>query len=273
MQASSEDDVVDPLTIMPVEHASEYVIGFPMYLAVTVRARPNIELNRLVFGNPVNLRACLGVDAQGPGKTIRTRPRPIIESSFGRAAQSLVSGESRRMLLDVSPLFHTVGEGEYSAQFQYAAPEVGAVAPPLQLHFRQPTREDQAILQKLAPDRADFNTWGEWCLTPPKQPVDPGALNQAGPLTFSLALRYLLFGKEPLSSIDPAILDVLQGVYAPERDLMKAELYQERGDDAAALKLQEAVHENTVGLDWWIALLHQKSGFVRGLSRRPKQDQ
>src|SRR5215469_16671407 len=115
MQASVPED--NQLEILPVEHASEYVIGFPMYVAVTVRAGAEAEFHRLIFGNPVNLRACLGVDAVGPGKEIHARLRPMIEPAMGRKGQSLDSNESRRMLLDASPLFHDVGEGEYSAQF------------------------------------------------------------------------------------------------------------------------------------------------------------
>jgi len=269
MQASSEGPENDQLEILPVEHAPEYVIGLPMYVAVTIRAGPDVEFYRLVFGNPVNLRTCLGVDATGPSKAIHIHPRPVVDATVGRKGQSLLSGESRRMLLDVSPLFHDAGEGEYSVRFTYAAPEAVAEAGAVKLRLRRPTAAEEALVRRVAPDRPKFATWGEWCLTTPEQPIAGGDLKDARALAFALALRYLIHGDQPLSGIDPRILDGLLGFYEPERDLMQAELYQERGDAAAVERLTRGVREKTPGMEWWIEGVERGAGFLRSLSKRP----
>src|SRR5262245_5652133 len=47
LQTSAEPLVPTELDIMPVEHLPEYVIGFPMHVAITVRAHPDVSFNTL----------------------------------------------------------------------------------------------------------------------------------------------------------------------------------------------------------------------------------
>lgn len=272
MEARAQLAEDQKLAALPVEHSPEYIIGLPMYVAVTVRAGAGVSFYRLIFGNPVNLRSCLAVEATGPGKPIRLRPRPVVDETLGRRGEPLYAGESRRMLLDVSPLFEDVSEGEYSVRFTFIAPEASAEAGPVTLRFRRPTRAEESLVRLLAPDRPTFGTWGEWALSAAEHPIAVEAMKDAGPLAFVLALRHLINGSEPLSRVPPEIFDGLQGVYQPERDLIKAELYQQRGDSNSVETLTRSVREKTGGLDWWIKGINENAGLLTSLSLRPDKE-
>jgi hypothetical protein len=95
-------------------------------------------------------------------------------------------------------------------------------------------------------------------------------LKSSSLLAFSLALRFLFCGAEPLERIDPAVLDNLRGVYAPERDALKAELYGARGDDASYKRLRSETLASTPGLAWWFQMIDEGGAFLKSFSTRPR---
>jgi hypothetical protein len=66
------------LDIMPVEHLPEYVIGFPMHVAITIRAHPNVSFNMLPVADFLSLHACIGAEIRdsGNGEPVRYMPKP-----------------------------------------------------------------------------------------------------------------------------------------------------------------------------------------------------
>ena len=255
------------LQIVALEHPPEYVLGFPMYLALTLHADESTGFGRLIFPDLFNLRSAIGVDATGPGPRISFRPKPIIEADLGRAAQSLEAGESRRVLIEVSPLFLQAHPGVYTAHFSFVAPEVEAKAKPVALRFREPTAAEHAFLERVAPDRGKEPAWGQWIQACPANDMAPADLRQAGPLIFALALRFVLCGSQPLKELDPSVFDVLTGIYAPERDAIKAEIYALRGNDAEAARLKHAVTA-VKGMAHWA----DRDQYFSVMSKRPKQE-
>lgn len=267
------DDTPDPtpdgseLQIVAIEHPPEYVIGFPMYLAITLHADESTGFHRLLFPDWFDLRGAIAVDATGPGASISVHPKPFIESDFGLEPQSLLPGESRRFLADVSPLFLQARPGVYTAHFTFVAPGVSAGANPVSLKFREPSAAELALLKRVAPDREKEPTWGQWSLTCPANNIAPDDVRQAGPLVFALALRYVLCGSEPLQQIDPAVFGVLTGIYAPERDAIQSEIFALRGNQAEADRLRHTVAA-VKGMAW----LSDHDRFFSILSKRPKQE-
>ncbi len=273
VQPTGENAQSAGLEMLPVEHLPEYVIGFPVYVAVTVRARPDRSFNRLLFADLSDLRECIGVEMTGEGAqgTLRYVPKPILEEEIGLFPQRLEPAESRRMLVDVSPLVgSSISEGQYSVRFSFVSTEAVFSAMPVRIRFRKPTPAENALKDSVAKDRSAFPNWAQWSVTCPKEHVSAQGIIAGQPLTFSLLLRHLFCGSESLSRVDPALLDVLTGLYAPERDALKAELYHIRGDEASYQRLRANTLQGTPGLAWWIGMIDQGGGFLKTFSMRPQ---
>jgi hypothetical protein len=276
MQATSRDNRSAGLEILPVEHLPEYVIGFPVYVAITVRSQPDSSFNRLLFADLADLRECIGVEITGKdaASTKRYVPKPIIDEESGLFPMRLKPGESRRMLADVSPLTGlTIPEGEYMVCFSFVTTKEAFAAEPVRIRFRKPTAAENAMKDAVAKDRSKFSNWAEWSVTCPPEPVSAREIRAGHPLTFSLLLRHLLCGAEPLNQVDPALLDVLNGLYAPERDALKAELYHARGDEANYKRLRSQILLGTPGLAWWIRMIDEGGAFLKSFSMRPSADE
>jgi hypothetical protein len=261
------------LEVLPVEHLPEYVTGYPMYVAITVRAGAGTAWNRLRFADLTGLHDTIGVEMiqeSGPGR-VSQMPKPVIEPEAGMFPQRLEPGESRRMLADVSPLVGDIGEGAWRVRFSYLTPKAAYRAAPVVLHFRKPSPGEEALKGSVAPDRGRFANWSLWSETCGETPIPADRLRSAGALTLPLLERYLFCGPEPLESIEPSVVDVLTGLYTPERDALKAELYQARGDRDAYERLRQTILASAPGLAWWVHMMDGGGAFVKSLSMRPKR--
>jgi hypothetical protein len=268
MHPTTEHPVLGGLQILPVDSLPEYVIGFPVYVAITVHARPNSSFEGLRFADFTNLRESIGVQIAGTGGgyTAQYQPRPII--SEPAIADRLGSGETRRMLTDVSPLIgNGIVEGEYRARFSYVAPYAAYEAPPVILHFRKPTAAEEALLAAAAPDRARFPNWALWTMSCSHALYD-GAIGPENPLRFNLLLQRLLCGPEPLDKIDPAILDALTGLFGPEGNALKAELHHARNDIEGYRRVKADVLRAAPGLEWWMSMLDQGGAYLKTFRAR-----
>ena len=269
MQPSAETPVPAELDIMPVEHLSEYIIGFPMHVAITVRAHRDVSFNMLPFADFLNLHACIGAeiaDVRG-GEPLRYKPKPFLDPESGRRGSKLAPGEPRRMLADVSPYFNGVVEGEYRVRFSYIETDGMYHAPAVTLHLRQPDNAERALLAAAAADRPQFPTWGMWTIVCPKTAYD-GRIAPDNPLKFNLLLRRMFCGHESLDRFDPALLDVLAGLYAPEGHALQAELYHARGDSERYGEIRSQLRLDTPGLGWWVRLIDGGGAYLKSLRRR-----
>jgi hypothetical protein len=276
------EDLIQPesgLEVTSVDHLPEYVIGFPIYVAITIRADLRTAYPRLPFANLLNLKSCIGVEVSRLDGTVISRelPTPIIDRQLGNPGAALEKGESRRMLTDVSPLVPiTLSQGNYSVRFAYAAARENYYwANPVKITFRNPNQAEAAWLSSLAVEREKFFGWADWTYTAPEGSVFSGAITEDNPLKLNLLLRLLFFGPTTPAQVDPAITDVLTGVYEPEGKALKVELYQARGDQANYQRTRDEILRQTPGLGWWMRRVDQKAGFLAsfrvGLSNSSKR--
>jgi len=269
MHLETEASPPGDLEILPVDHLPEYVIGFPMHVAITVRGRSGVFFNALPFADFLDLHACVGAEIVGPDNApVRYLPKPRLDQQSGKRGGKLAPGESRRMLADVSPYFLNAVPGDYRARFSYVDTDARYPAPPVTLRLRRPTPAESALLASAAADRPKFATWGLWTTTCPQtlfeKPIGP-----ENPARFNLIVRKLLCGPAPLDKADPAILDVLTGLYAPEAHALQAELYQARGDGSHYQNLRSEILREAPGLEWWMRMIDGGGAYLKSLRFLP----
>lgn len=261
------------LKVVSVEHLPEYVIGFPVYVAITVRASPNVSFNKLLFADILDLRESIGIEAVGTSGTITYKPKPFIDAESGAFGNRLGAGESRRMLTDVSPLFgENINEGEYRVTFSFVTPnKKNYPATPVRIKFRKPNDAETTLLSTAADDRNDFPNWAVWTQSPPKNSVYTGEVTPDNPLRFNLLLRRLFFGPEPLDRANPNTLNALTDVYEPERDALKAELIKIRKDQATYERIKKQTLDTNPGLHWWFQMLDTNGAYLTSFRQEPQE--
>jgi hypothetical protein len=265
MQPTRGGALANVVEVLPVEHQPGYVIGFPMYVALTVRARPNASLNAVRFADLLDLHESIGVEIvrRGGGDSVSYEPVSRPRGDARPRGERLEPGETRRMLTDISPLVgRALADGEYDVRLSWVAAGEIFDAPPVMLRFRRPTADETARLASVAPDRGRYPTWGVWTRTCSEAPPQAVTVQQGDPLALNLILRRLFCSPVPANRIDPGALDSLGGLFAPERDALKAELYNARGDTAQARQLTDALARTHPGLAWWIHMVAAGGGYV-----------
>jgi hypothetical protein len=271
MYAQTQNPITEGLEVLPVEFLPEYVIGFPVYVAITVRARPNSILNNLRFADFLNLRESIGLEMSrhDGGYSAHYEPKPIISLEAGALPERLQPGETRRMLADVSSLVGAgVIEGDYAARFSYVSPRATYMATPVTLRFRKPAAAEKALLATAAPDRPRFPNWGRWTLSCSHADYD-GPITPDNPLRFNLLLQRLFCGPEPPAQVDPQILDVLTGLFQPEGSALKAELLHARNDIDGYHRARAAAVSVAPGLAWWMEMLDHGGAYLKTFRARP----
>ena len=260
------------LAVSSVEALPEYVLGFPVYIAVTITADQGTSFSALRFANLLDLGGCLGMELSGhDGKLIvRSLPVPRIDEKSQRVDGTLRDGESRRMLTDFSTFIpQGLEDGPYRARIVYAVSRTEYHwSKTFQITFRSPNAIELSWLSAAAPDRKGALEWMDWTFTQPRRPVDLNPVSPDNPLKLNLVLRRVFFGPESLSQVRPDVLDVLTAgrdskLYAPETRALKAELYQARGDDAEYQRQVTEILRATPGLQWWARMLENGGGFLK----------
>jgi len=257
------------LDIAPVQHLPEYVIGFPMHVAITVISPPNTAFNGLRFADFLDVRDCIGAQIDGPGGyAANYRPASYANPQTGGHAGRLAPGESRRMLVDVSPYFAQAVEGPYRVRFSYLEAYLAYTASAVSFVLRRPTPRETALLAAAAPDRPSFVTWGQWTTHCPIV-LYTDTLAPDNPLRFNLLLRRLLCGAEPLHTVDPGVLDILTGLYAPEGRALEAELRHIRGDRDRYGAIRSRILHEAPGLIWWVRMIDAGGSYLESLRFLP----
>jgi hypothetical protein len=75
-------------------------------------------------------------------------------------------------------------------------------------------------------------------------------------------MRFLMYGPTELADVDPAMFDVLGGVYAPDAEALRAEVLAARGDRAALAKQLALARAATPGLGPWLASIESGTSFL-----------
>jgi hypothetical protein len=244
------------LAALAIDHERHHVLGYPLHVGITVRANsPTASLKRLPLASPSGDAGAIGIHltaAGAPPEAARARPGPVLDGDFAPTFD-LEPGSSRRMLVDLSHhLPAGLAPGHYLLKVVYSARIGHAESPPVPVELSAPSPEEQAALDRLAPAVERAGSWSRWTYLP-SGGDDPDAWpGPRDPLRFNRVLRALMFGREELSRVSPARLDVLAGVYEPESHALRAELFHARGDQARFSEEAEIIRARWPGLLWWI---------------------
>jgi hypothetical protein len=229
--SEEEDRVAKP----EIEHLARYVIGYPMHVAITVRmenptARSAIARDLTIFGG-AGLEITF-VDA----RTGEEHPLSPNDAASGFNAY-LVPGESRRMLVDLADFgTRDLHAGIYHVKLVYE----GVEADPFDVALAAPTPGQKAELDRLAPELYLAPSWGEWLVWPPSKKTGPlGHYDRTDPLRFNRLLKYLIHTRNVTLASVPA----LDGLYAPEALLLRADLAYSLGDKATLAELAKTLRE------------------------------
>ncbi|WP_437727854.1 hypothetical protein [Sorangium sp. So ce861] len=266
------------LSLRSLDHDRRYVLGFPLHVAITLCAdRPETCIRRLPRPSWAGNAGAIGVRLARAGtgeEVVRTEPSPIALPEHGTPVFRLCPGACRRMLIDVSSYLPARLEpGHYTLAIVYVGPPDRVETAPVPIELAAPSAEEQRELLRLAPELARAGSWGRWTSLPPESgaPV-AGRVEPGDPLRFNRILRTLMYGPESLCDVDPAVLDALDGVYAPEAHALRAELHAARGDAARFAEQAQLIRTTYPGLAWWIERIEagqSEIGFVRACRATP----
>lgn len=258
------------IEIVEIEHAAEYSIGLPVWIAFTLRADPDTAFHNLLFPDLVDLRSAVGLEMTGPSGSRIQKPTPVVEPDFGRSPRSLMPGESRRMMVDISALLGLgLKEGEHTLRLTYLSPRIALPSKPFTIRLRQPVFSEQPMLAYAVPSRPKVPNWAIWMRTCHGTPIPVDRIATDSPAALSFVLNYLFCGSEPLGSIDPAIPERFTAIPEPERGALHAELLRLRGASAAEARIAE-LRRQFPGLAWWLDKIDRNAGYLATFSQRPR---
>ena len=125
--------------------------------------------------------------------------------------------------------------------------------PLTRLEFRRPTSREQDVRAQVAAEVEAKGSWGQWTRLPPS----PGSQLRPpwgpdDPLRLNWILKDLYFGHDRLPTVPLDRLDVLGGVFAAEREALRAELLAVRDDTAAFERQVQKVKRDYPGLAAWM---------------------
>lgn len=249
---------LDPLG---VDHRPEYVLGYPIHVALTVRnLAPGSILALLphasVFDPGSGIRVVVQDAESGTGRADPGPPYDV-ESEEGEGCFELRFGESRRMLTDIAALMPTaLTPGRYLFTLQYGAPHAYASERTGPVAIRRPDPDEAAELDRLRPE-IEHNGWGSWTLYRRPDPALANLPAAQGPAHFNHVLRALIFDAD----MDPAILDTLDELYRPEAAVLAVELARFNGDSRWRVMV-EAAREAHPELAWYIRLVERDQGLI-----------
>ncbi|HEY8041587.1 MAG TPA: hypothetical protein VIF15_17390 [Polyangiaceae bacterium] len=256
-------------------HDAEYVAGFPVHVALTLHGDPFVELRRIPRADWRGVRSAVGVKLVDPAappdqRLVRmVEAAPIIDDEIVYPRVDLPAAGQVRMLVDLSELLGGAAAppavGAFEATVTYAAGRSPAMRRGVDfpLVLRRPTSLEEHTLRALAPLATDG--WGPWAEEKPPEAegllltphVDP-----ADPLRLLRVMRFLMYGPTELADVDPAMFDVLGGVYAPDAEALRAEVLAARGDRAALAKQLALARAATPGLGPWLASIESGTSFL-----------
>jgi|GEM_PF-2838716 len=250
------------LRILEVQVEPVYVLGFPMYVGVTFKSDPSASSLRVPLTSWDSTEDAVGVSLRASDQLIYELEPHNQLLEFG--STRLRAGDQRRVLIDLSEVLpSTLRAGTYEAVIALGPPDIQAHSAPVTLRLRAPTPKEKEILRLTAAELEDSRTWGQWTRFPPtgsspkRQPW-----GTKDPLRFNWLMRELLYGSAALKHMPLSRLDVLDGIFLPERAALQAELLAQRGDIAALRKHIAAAKRDYPGLSWWLDSIEEGGSVI-----------
>jgi len=234
-----------------------YVVGFPAYSALTIATdRPNASI-AAPWAGWQSSNGMVGVTLMHAGSVRvihETEPLAVADPAGGVPVTRLDMGASRRMLVDLTEVLPgPLDPGSYDAVIHFGPATTRAVSAPVRLAFRPPTDRERHVLESVADEVAERRSWGQWTFLPPEH---RDRLRRAwgpdDPLRFNWVLRELLYGKSKLRDIPLDRVDMLDGLFAPEREALRAELLAARDMPAELVAQVDRVRRDHPGLTYWM---------------------
>ncbi|MFN0131017.1 MAG: hypothetical protein ACKVW3_00540 [Phycisphaerales bacterium] len=264
----TNDDTFLPPTVEPMR---EYVAGFPAWVAVTIQTKPGTTANRRPVADVYGIQDCFDIELflkDKPEKAVRAHKSfPMVDEHIAVLGERIVAGEPRRMLFDMSPLLGPgLAPAAYVCKLSYANIEAAYPAPPFAFTLRAPTDAERDQLSTHAADRAQFASWADWIVGPPKGPVVTASLPKESPLRFAMVLRRASYGPDEPTVFDLKMLDGFDPPVEPEAKAIGAEVLKIRGDAAGYASAKAATLARAPGLAWWFRILDGGGRFA--MSRR-----
>jgi hypothetical protein len=235
-----------------VEVETSYVLGFPMYVALTVRSKS--AQNRLPWITAHNTKRAIGLRLTPNGQA-----QPIKEVSVAARyieeerppVLRLPAGGAHRFLFDLSPLLpEQLAPGIYELELSYGNQYAVAHFRPVTFIFRAPTSDESRALVELRLQWDARRSYANWVESRPDLPP-PMPTDKNDPMRYPRLVRFLKYGAMPLREIDPHCLDVLDGLFEPEKAALLAELLAVRDKEAFARQVIE-VKNRYPGLTKWM---------------------
>jgi hypothetical protein len=246
------------LVLHTIDHDGRYVLGFPVHVAITLCAQhPGTCIRGLPLASWAGNAGAIGMRLDEPetGRVVvETDPFPVVLPELGTSTFTLAPDACRRMLVDISSFLPADLEpGRYDLALLYGTPLGDIESPAVRIELAAPSAAEREELVRLEPELARAGSWGRWTNLPPRRgeramlPHGPG-----DPLRFNRVMRYLMYGPEKLSEVDPSLIELLHGVYEPESHALLAELYAARGDATRFGEQAAIVRASFPGLAWWM---------------------
>lgn len=243
--------------IAELESEPEYVLGFPMYVAITIAVdQPEAGLNILPYPLPHHLFGAIGLQLWRGGEPeafVKVAPSAVVDPDLDTPSFRLRPGERRRLLVEISPLLpEHLAPGDYTAVLSYGDRRMHAQSPHFQLHLRAPTDAERELLAALQPELIEAGSWGEWAESRQPSAIVPGPSSERGDLLrYPRALKLMLHGPVPLGAVDDGFLALLDGMFAPDAEGFRGEILAAR--DARAFQAHaQQVKAKWPGLSAWM---------------------
>jgi hypothetical protein len=230
------------IDIVAESHLPEYVRGFPMHMAITIETIHGETIGVNGAGLPVvSLYRALGVQvaftSASSGATHRfgkyvppggSIDPPCAEPYFPFPERPMRLLFDAAMVADVRAL----ESGRHTVEIVYDK----APAPPFEIVLRDATAAERQELASIAAylrARHDAeDEWTSWVLWG-RAPARPPRMSKTDPLRYFKVLRYLNTTPTAPEAIEPHVMDALDGFYAPEAEVLRADLARLRHDDTA----------------------------------------
>ncbi len=258
------------LVVVDFAYESEYVIGMPVYVALTVAPRIKGNYALLPLANFLDLGGCIGLHLtrlDRRGKSVRfVPPAPHLDPEEPMGDWfDLAAGERRRMLVDLSPVIPPDLEaGEYRLHVSYVTSMSTARSDVATVMFRAPTDPEQRRLARVASDRGQYRSWAEWIEnSAPNAAILAAPVEADDSMRFALVLRNLLHSSTPLAQVDPQVLSPLTGLYEPEGLALQAELFHACRKIQSFAQVKSLIETQHSGLVWWIRGIEEGDGEIQ----------
>lgn len=214
-----------------VDTLPSYVVGYPIHIAVTATVdEPQMGIAHLSLDARM-LRMHLLHLATGHEADVAARPyESHQEAEAGPERVVLDPGKAARFLVDLSSIWPASMEpGRVRVALVYEGEMTGVAMPPFVVDRLPPTPEQAARLAAVQPElRAGWTTWA----MNDDATKYPLTSNKDDPARYYVVLRNFYGYPGALPSANFGIIDTLDGFYAPDAALLRAEMAIVRHDKA-----------------------------------------